>query len=297
MIDKDIMQEQTEIGAHIPIRTQQVVNTASVSHRSPFRYPGGKTWLVPTIRAWLDGLDYRPSHLIDPFTGGGIVPLSALFDDRVDEIVLVELDQEVAAVWQTIIDDPTWLVAQIEAFEINLDTVRAVLASEPTTTEERAFRTIIKNRTQRGGILAKGASLMKTGEKGKGVASRWYPQTLAKRIRAIHTYKDRITVYAEDGLPIIAKYISLPTAAFFVDPPYTAGGKRAGSRLYNHNELDHEALFDLMAAVQGQFMMTYDNAQTVIDLSEERNFTLEKIPMKNAHHRQMYELLITNQAI
>ena len=25
-----------------------VVNVASVQQRSPFRYPGGKTWLVPT---------------------------------------------------------------------------------------------------------------------------------------------------------------------------------------------------------------------------------------------------------
>ena len=29
------------------------VNVASVPQRSPFRYPGGKTWLVPHIRRWL----------------------------------------------------------------------------------------------------------------------------------------------------------------------------------------------------------------------------------------------------
>lgn len=28
----------------------QIVNVASVPQRSPFRYPGGKTWLVPHIR-------------------------------------------------------------------------------------------------------------------------------------------------------------------------------------------------------------------------------------------------------
>ena len=33
--------------------THQIVNVASVPHRSPFRYPGGKTWLAPRVRQWL----------------------------------------------------------------------------------------------------------------------------------------------------------------------------------------------------------------------------------------------------
>lgn len=37
------------------------VNVASVPHRSPFRYPGGKTWFVPTFRNWISSL---PEKLI-----------------------------------------------------------------------------------------------------------------------------------------------------------------------------------------------------------------------------------------
>jgi len=33
--------------------TPKVVNVASVPQRSPFRYPGGKTWLIPVVRKWL----------------------------------------------------------------------------------------------------------------------------------------------------------------------------------------------------------------------------------------------------
>lgn len=33
--------------------TQKVVNVASVPQASPFRYPGGKTWLISVVRKWL----------------------------------------------------------------------------------------------------------------------------------------------------------------------------------------------------------------------------------------------------
>ena len=43
---------------------EKVVNVASVPHRSPFRYPGGKTWLVPRIRQ--QG-EHRERHRVLPF--------------------------------------------------------------------------------------------------------------------------------------------------------------------------------------------------------------------------------------
>src|SRR5437763_16463580 len=84
------------------INPGEVVNVAAVAHRSPFRYPGGKTWLVPRIRRWLRSLNPRPRELAEPFAGGGIVALSALFDNLVQKIVLVEKDEDVASVWKVI---------------------------------------------------------------------------------------------------------------------------------------------------------------------------------------------------
>ena len=34
----------------IGVSSQPAVNVASVAQRSPLRYPGGKTWLIPHIR-------------------------------------------------------------------------------------------------------------------------------------------------------------------------------------------------------------------------------------------------------
>ena len=52
---------------------EHVVNVASVPQRSPFRYPGGKTWLVPCVRQWLQSLEKRPTVLVEPFAGGAII--------------------------------------------------------------------------------------------------------------------------------------------------------------------------------------------------------------------------------
>jgi DNA adenine methylase len=40
-----------------------------------------------------------------------------------------------------------------------------------------------------GGILAKVASFIKNGENGKGITSRWHPETLRRRILAIDQVK------------------------------------------------------------------------------------------------------------
>lgn len=279
----------------LPVRPR-VVNVASVPHRSPFRYPGGKTWLVPRIRSWLRGITSRPTVLVEPFAGGAIVGLTAAFEELVDHVVLVELDSQVAAVWQTILsDEAAWLVDRIISFDVTRENVCAVMARNECSKREVAFRTILKNRTFHGGILASGSSLIKRGENGKGLRSRWYPSTLAKRITEIETIRDRITFVHGDGINVIRKFARRKRAAFFVDPPYTAGGastKRAGKRLYTHHQLDHERLFAVAARVAGDVLLTYDDTEEVRALAKRHDFLIKSIPMKNTHHAVMSELLI-----
>jgi DNA adenine methylase len=82
-----------------------ITNVASVPQRSPFRYPGGKTWLVPTVRHWLKQEKKSVPELIEPFAGGGIVSLTAAFERLADEILMVEMDDEISAVWEVILSE------------------------------------------------------------------------------------------------------------------------------------------------------------------------------------------------
>lgn len=269
------------------------VNVASVPQRSPFRYPGGKTWFVPTFRSWLQALPSRPRLLVEPFAGGGSISLTALFDNLVDTVVMVEKDEDIAAVWQSIVDgNAGWLAEQILAFDLTRESVVAAIQETPCSVRERAFQTILKNRTLHGGILAEGAGFLKTGEGGKGIRSRWYPATLARRFRDLDTMRHRIDFRCTDGLAVMQEFAQAADVIFFIDPPYTAGGKKAGRRLYRHNELDHERLFSLCEGIAGDFLLTYDNAAEVRMLARRHGLQMRLIPMNNTHHATMEELVI-----
>jgi DNA adenine methylase len=235
------------------------------------------------------------AEFIEPFAGGAIVGLTVASEGLAHHVKLVEVDEKVGSVWQAIIEEGygEWLAEKIEAFDLTAENVKALLAMESLPLCERAFQTIVNNRVSRGGILAKGAGLIKRGESGKGLASRWYPQTLSKRIRSIHRMRDRLSFVWGDGLQIIEQNSDRSDIAFFVDPPYTAGsGKRAGRRLYTHSELDHKRLFELMQVVRGDFLMTYDNDKDVQKLAAQHDFNTRAIAMKSTHHAEMTELLI-----
>lgn len=275
---------------------REPTNVSKVRQLSPFRYPGGKTWLVPEVRKWLISAPERASVFVEPFAGGAMAGLSVAAEGLADSVFLSEIDDDVAAVWETIFHgsdkDVEWLCKKITSFDVTLENVTEVLAASPRNVRSRAFRTIVKNRMQRGGIMAPGAGLIKAGEAGKGLTSRWYPETLANRINVLQEIRDVVNFAQQDAFEVIDLYAEDPKAFFFIDPPYTAGGKKAGARLYAHNEVDHQRLFKAAASVNGSVMMTYDDAPEVRQMASECGFRVEQIPMKNTHHEVMKELLI-----
>ncbi len=275
-------------------RLDKIINVASVPQRSPFRYPGGKTWLVPHVRQWLACLPAHPAVLIEPFAGGGIISLTVAAERLAERVLMVELDDQVAAVWQTILrGDAEWLADTIAAFDLTAENAATVLERAPRNLREKAFQTILRNRIYHGGILAPGSGMLKHGENGRGIKSRWYPATLKRRILEIAALQERITFVEGDGLAVMRQNAYRADAVFFIDPPYTAAGKKAGSRLYTHSELDHEELFKATSTVVGDFLMTYDDAAGVRELAHKQGFDTQLVAMKNTHHAEMTELLIS----
>lgn len=271
----------------------KITNVASVPQLSVFRYPGGKTWFIPRLREWLKSQKIKPKVFIEPFVGGGICSLTSVSENLCDMALMGDLDEEVGAVWQAILSsDADWLAEKILLFEMNYENVSNVIKKDSCSVKDRAFKTILKNRCSHGGILASGAGFLRKGESGKGILSRWYPDTLAKRIKVIHLLRNNLEFRLVDAFDILDEFKSRDDVVFFIDPPYTVGGKRAGKRLYTHHELDHDLLFKKCAELRGDFIMTYDNADEVKNLVKKYNFEAMPIPMKNTHHAKMTELVI-----
>ncbi len=255
------------------LNTDIPVNVASVPQRSPFRYPGGKTWLVPILRAWLNSFSQTPDLFLEPFAGGGIASLTVAFERLAGHVMMAEIDEGVAAVWKTILTGQgEWLAEEILAFKLTPENVRQALAEDgngsPVSLRRRAFLTLLRNRVQRGGILAPGAGLVKTGENNRGLGSRWYPETLARRIREISMNLGKISFYGGDGFALIDEYLSDKHTAFYIDPPYM----KAARRLYRNWQVDHRKLFEKMAEFSGSFLMSYDNAPEIQALAKEFGF-------------------------
>lgn len=268
---------------------QHIVNVASVPMRSPFRYAGGKTWLVPQIRTWLKKRGGTDKELIEPFTGGGIVSLTAIFEGLVGCVTMIELDEDVAAVWKVVTsDDALWLAEQIITFVLTPESAREAISQGDCSLRDKAFATIVKNRVNRGGILAGGASFVKQGENGKGIHSRWYPSTLKQRILEIYHLRKKIHFIHGNAFEILCHNETRSNVVYFIDPPYV----KAGGRLYRHSEIDHLALFEQAARLTGDFLMTYDDHPEICELAEGYQFESRRVPMKSTHHAEKHELLI-----
>lgn len=105
------------------------------------------------------------------------------------------------------------------------EAVENLLRSSPQDPIEGALRTLVRNRVARGGLLAPGSGRMRLGEARRGLLSRWYPRTLAERIRAIGREAHRIAFLRGDGLAAVPVFApGHKTASHFegwhIDYPY-----------------------------------------------------------------------------
>ena len=265
-------------------------NVAKVPLYSLFRYPGGKSRWYFYVKQWV--LQTQPSTFVEPFAGGAYAGLAVAVEEWahriVEDIVLVELDSNVSAVWKTIFSDEVeWLLDRIRSFEMSRSAAEEAIAAKEESVRARAFAMIVHNRVSRGGITAPGAGWVKKGENGQGLSSRWYAKTLVERIETIAKARERITFISGDAFDVLPSYCDSDTA-LFLDPPYP----KAGGRLYKHSDINHERLFQIASETNGPVLLTYDNSDHVQALVDQYEFESEELTVSTTHHTRKTELII-----
>jgi DNA adenine methylase len=268
------------------------INVSQVPQRSPFRFPGGKTWLIPVLRHWLKSQKNRTEVFVEPFAGGASASLMAVAEGYCDRAYLSEIDASVASVWSCVLSNTgTELADEVESFKMTIKNVDELfrVVSNGATSAQQALAVLVRNRVHRGGILAEGAGRLKKGENGKGISSRWYPETIARRLREISKRRKKLRFSQCDGFALLKKFGQNKKAVAFVDPPYFG----PAHRLYTHWKIDHEMLFETLNNFQGDFLLAYDDAVEIRKLAKKYKLKMAVIEMKTTHHQIKREILIS----
>jgi DNA adenine methylase len=134
---------------------------------------------------------------------------------------------------------------------------RSIYDSRSIGNDELAlgFATFFLNRTNRSGILG-ARPIGGLGQTGKWkIDARFNRLGLARRIRTLGRYRNRVTVSEEDGVQVVGRFLD-ERSFVYADPPYLA----RGSDLYLNTLTwpDHERLAALLCGSAGRWMVTYD---------------------------------------
>lgn len=257
---------------------------------SPLRYVGGKGWLAADVARWATG----SRVLVEPFAGGAAVALRCVLAGAVERAVLVEREPGVAAFWQVVTGPAN------AGFDRMCDLVRRV---EPTRAWFgrfmagvdqdapawlRAAAALLRSRFAWGGVQRSDAGLTSDA----GLAERWCPDTLLRRMARIRAERRRFSVVEGDGVQAIREWEGREDAFFFVDPPYSCGEAAPGDRLYDCHDLDHDALLAAVVTARARAVITYDLTEETLALAARHGLVARPLPMLDGRHRRRQELLL-----
>jgi DNA adenine methylase len=238
----------------------------------PIKWHGGKYYL----RKWI--IDLMPPHLhyVEPFFGGGGILLArdpkrnwmAFADEKLSSAV-----QGSSEVANDIHGELTnfWRVLQnaedFEAFRHRIEltpfsevefeeALQNPLAIEPTNRVDRAIRFFILARQSRQGLMKDFATLSRnrTRSRMNEQVSAWL--NVIEGLPDIHQRLRNVVILNQDACDVIRKQDGVHTL-FYCDPPYLHETRSTtGEYAFEMTEAQHVELLDVLAGIQGKFMLS-----------------------------------------
>ena len=239
---------------------------------TPLRYPGGKSSLLSFFGSIIEKNGLKNVQYIEPYAGGAGAAISLLILGKVDSIVINDLDRAVYAFWRAITEDTDRFIRHIRETPITINEwyrQREVYRQKEADLFDLGFATFFLNRTNRSGILDGGVigGIKQTGK--WPLHARFNKESLIQKIEIIAEHKRNIKVLNEDGLEVIRRFANMPTAFFYIDPPYYFKGSLLYLNSYNHN--DHSKLAELLNSLtETRWIVSYDNVPQIRSLYSSR---------------------------
>ena len=265
---------------------------------SPLRYPGGKTRLFPRLEKIIREEGLEKITYIEPFAGGAGIALTLLFLEKVEKIVINDLDKAIYSFWRASIFDSGKFIKKINSVPVTIKEwkkQKAVYTNPKSKLFDLGFASFFLNRTNISGILD-GGPIGGLSQEGKWkVDARFNKKSLTERIRLLSSYKKKISVFNKDGLELISDYLSKKNVFIYLDPPYFEKG--ATLYLNHYKKEDHEALAKrLNQNPDASWLLTYDNKKEIRSLYPKRKIVNFSLNYNAYKYRKGKEIMILSDA-
>ena len=250
-------------------------------NKTPLRYPGGKQKLAGFVLEILEANDLVGGDYVEPYAGGAGVAVELLLGAKVEHVHLNDSCATVYAFWKAALSKTEEFCRRISSASLTVEEWRRQkeIFSRPAEFNQLdlGFSAFYLNRCNRSGI-ANGGVIGGLDQKGKWKIDARFPRNeLIRRIEAIASMRDSITVKNWDAEAFISDYVpKLPKRTLvYCDPPYF----RKADRLYlNHYQpKDHVRLAKVIQTkLKRNWIVSYDSAPEIIaEYSKRKSFTYQ----------------------
>lgn len=268
-------------------------------HYSPLRYPGGKTFLFSFFDKIIKENGLGNITYIEPFAGGAGAALALLFLEKVERIVINDLDKAIYSFWKSAIFNSEKFIRKLFSTPITIKEWRKqklIYNNTQSSYFDLGFATFFLNRTNISGIV-NGGPIGGIQQEGKWkIDARFNKEKLAERIRQLSLYKNRISVFNRDGVDLMNEYLNKKNVFIYLDPPYYEKG--ATLYLNHYKKEDHEVLAKLLNCNPDAFwLLTYDNKKEIKSLYPERKIVNFSLNYNAYESHKGKEILISSDAL
>ena len=270
---------------------------------TPLRYPGGKTWLLPYVK---DFLNYHNIHLgviVEPFAGSASVSIGLLNSGFAEHAYICDSDPLIIAFWRSIFNNNAEFIESVKNLEITMETwydFKKYLDKDAIMKYrdiELGLAFLFYNRTNFSGIIIAGPIGGKRQLSKYKLQCRFNMERIIKKIQKLSSLSDRVTIELSNGIDFLKNFgrnFEEDHLFFYIDPPYYNGGNVLYRNYFRDKE--HVELANVLSGItEYPWLVSYDNAEFIKNLySESRSQYVYTDYQAGNLKRGMRELLLSN---
>lgn len=241
---------------------------------TPLRYPGGKTWLLPYVKDFLNYHNIQLGTIAEPFAGSASISIGLLSSGLANHAYLCESDPLLVAFWRSIFNNNSEFVESVKNLEVTMETwydFKKFLAKDSAQKYkeiELALAFFFYNRTNYSGIIEAGPIGGKLQLSKYKMQCRFNVERMVKKIQKLSFLSDKVTIQLSDGVKFLKNLnesFERENVFIYIDPPYYGAGKVLYRNYFTDEQ--HKKLANVLSDITGYpWLVSYDDSEFIMNL-------------------------------